>query len=251
MNVQTKNPFGFNILKDKQGRISLTDIWKNFGSVNKKDPGTWKKRESAVEFIDYIQNSNIPEMGGLKIITSKSGNNGGTYAHKQVALAYAKWLSHEAHEFINNVFFERIAEEKNPDLILDRAVDTYKRKGKTDAWIGERLQGKATRISFTKTLAAHGVKGSGYKDCTNAIYETLWNGSASIIRLKKGIEKTANTRESMTTIELAAVRLVELLTAENIEKSSIFGSEKCILECLKTSKFVAQAVIGSQNKSIK
>lgn len=244
--LSSQSPFGFNVGKDSKGRISLTDIWKNFGGASKKDPGTWKTRESASEFIDYIVNSNPPEMGGLKAMVSKSGNNGGTYAHRQIALAYAKWLSHEAHEFVNNVFFERVAEEKNPDLILDRAVDTYKKKGKSDTWIGERLQGKATRINFTNSLASHGVKGNGYKECTNAIYEPLWHGDASIIRLKKGISKTANTRESMTTIELAAVRLAELIASENIEKSGIFGNQKCAIECKRTGRFVAQAVINSQ-----
>ena len=249
MNLEKINPFGFNISKNEDGMLSLTDLWKASGKTDKCKPAEWIRGDVASQLIESLLD--ILKVEKSHLLKVQKGRGGNTFANKQLALAYAKWLDPKLHFAVNQIFFERIAEEKNPDLILDRAVDTYKRKGKTDAWIGERLQGKATRINFTKTLAAHGVTGSGYKDCTNAIYEPLWNGSASIIRLKKGIKKTANTRESMTTIELAAVRLVELLTAENIEKSAIFGSEKCILECLKTSKFVAQAVIGSQNKSIK
>jgi len=36
---------------------------------------------------------------------------------------------------VNEVFFQRLEEEKNPDLIVDRAIATYKRKGKDDKWI--------------------------------------------------------------------------------------------------------------------
>lgn len=243
--ITTASPFGYQIARDEIGRISLTDIYKAAGSPSKKDPSTWQQRDSAIELITTVcQILNTPKEGVLKSKRGKHG--GGTFGHKQIALAYAKYLDPKLHVAVNQIFFERLEEEKNPDLILNRAVETYKKKGKTEDWIGERLKGKAARLNFTKTLSVHGVSGIGFGNCTNAIYKPLWGGDAKLVRNKKGLPEKSNTRESMSKVELAAVGLAELLAANNIEKLNIYGNAKCEAECFKTGNFVAQAVINSQ-----
>lgn len=59
-------------------------------------------------------------------------------------------------------------EQRNPDLAVDRATANYQRKGKDNLWIARRFSGIATRKGLTTTLAAHGVKGEGFAECTNA-----------------------------------------------------------------------------------
>jgi hypothetical protein len=46
------------------------------------------------------------------------GRFGGTFAHWQIALAYAKYLSPEFHIHCNNIIRRFVEEEQNPDRIL-------------------------------------------------------------------------------------------------------------------------------------
>ena len=124
---------------------------------------------------------------------------------------------------VNEVFFQRVEEEKNPDLIVDRAINTYKRKGKNERWIAQRIQGKISRSAFTSTLASHGVEREGFRNCTNAIYSHLYGGGTNVIREKKNLPKTANIRDHMSIAELMAVGLAEALASEDIEKNDLRG----------------------------
>lgn len=239
-------PFGYQIAKDNKGRISLTDLWKSAGSPDGKEVWRWSETQEAKAFISAT--SKILNLAKNEVMFAKRGRSGGSFANKQIALEYAQYLSPELAYAVNQMFFERLAEEKNPDLILNRAVDTYKKKGKTEDWIGERLKGKAARLNFTKTLSIHGVSGIGFSNCTNAIYKPLWGGDAKLVRTKKGLPERSNTRESMSKVELAAVGLAELLASENIERLNIYGNKKCEDECLRTGTIVSQAVKQSQKK---
>ena len=240
-NIDLSNtPFGFPINKDKNGNINLNDLWKASGSVANSRPSKWQETEAAKAFIDAT--CQILNVAKNDIMISKSGKGGGTYAHKQIALAYAKYLSPELHVFVNNVFFERLEEQKNPELAVDRAINHWKAKGKDDKWISARLKGKAERQFFTGVLAAHGVNTTGFKDCTNAIYKPLWGGGAEVVRTRKSLPEKANTRESMTSLELMAVQLSEHLAGENIERKNIRGNERCAKECFRSSSIISQAI---------
>lgn len=240
--MEELTPFGYNIRKDSEGRICLTDIWNSFGADKKKSPYEWLKKESTIEFIDYLKTLIPHKKGVLELVKSSKGKYGATYADKQLALTFAKWLSPEAHKIVNDVFFERLEEEKNPQLAIDRAINTWKKKGKTEEWISTRLNGKAARLMFTTTLGTHGVKGIGFRDCTNAIYKPLWGGTAALVRVKKNLPEKSNTRENMTTTELLAVSLAESLASDNIKKHKIYGNIDCRNECFRTGTIIADAV---------
>jgi hypothetical protein len=231
---------GVQVSRDKNGNVSLTDLWRANGGIDTKTPNKWQKTDVAQAFIRATEKflKGIPG----SFILSKKGKGGGTFAHPQIALEYAQYLSPELAVMVNQVFFERIEEEKNPELILDRAIATYKKKGKSDEWITERLTGKATRKAFTDTLAKHGVKGVGYRDCTNAIYDKMFGGDAEQTREKKNLPVSANLREYMTEAELAATRLTELIAKENIEKHNLKGNKACEYECLRTSHWISKSL---------
>ncbi|WP_051359808.1 KilA-N domain-containing protein [Adhaeribacter aquaticus] len=241
-------PFSFagvEISKDGEGRISLTDLWKASGNDRFSNPNAWLRQDATQTLIDTA--AGILNTSSERIIKSKKGKGGGTFAHKQIALAYAKYLSPELHLTVNQVFLERIEEEKNPDLIIDRGIRTYKKHGKSDNWIAERLNGKVARLAFCASLAAHGVKGIGFRDCTNAILTPMYGGGAQLVREKKNLPVKANTREHMTETELAAIRFTELLAADNIEKKGLQGNKECEYECYNTARLVAKTIIQSRN----
>lgn len=228
--------------------ISLTDLWKEAGSPKKKDPNTWFTRESTSELIDSMCDIlNTPKMGVLKTKRGKTG--GGTWAHKNIALSYAKWLDAKLHILVNEVFFQRVEEEKNPDLIIDRGIATYKRRGKSDEWITKRLKGKLKRRLFTDCLKMHGVEGKGYAECTNNTYNPLSHGNAISIKKQKGLSKTDNLRDSMSEFELSAIEFSETLSAQTIEKENLYGNDQCALACRRSSTIIAK-ILQEHNKSL-
>lgn len=238
-------PFAFNgviIRRDDSGRVSLTDLWKAAQSPRKKKPTEWLARESTQELLEMARSLITPQMGQLELVGSQAGRYGGTYAQQTLALSYAKWLSPELHLAVNQVFFERQAEEKNPDRILDRAEAAYRKRGFTESQIRARFLGKATRGRLVTVLARHGVKDHGYRLCTNATYKPLWGGEASHIREKKNLPEKANPREHMSEKELVSLHLAELLAAESIEKLNVHGNTACASQCTRAAQSVARMI---------
>ncbi|QHV99266.1 KilA-N domain-containing protein [Spirosoma endbachense] len=236
------------IRSEANGLVSLTDLWKSMGSPDKKSPTDWQERESTIDLIDTLTAVlNTPKMGVLK---ASRGRYGGTWAHKNLALSYAKWLSPELHLAVNQAFLERLDEEANPELAIqrgtERAVRKWKADGKSDKWIEARLKGVATRNSFTKTLAAHGVKYGGFKVCTNAIYTPLYGGTAEVVRLKKGLPEKVNIRENVSALELKAIEFAEAMAQENIDAMNLKGNAQCELACTHASRSVAKALIDNK-----
>lgn len=224
--------------------VSLTDLWKEAGSDLNKKPAEWLRSDSACDFIDTM--STILKSGKSHLIKIKKGKGGGTLAHKNVALAYAKWLDPKLHILVNEVFFERIEEEKNPELAIDRVVRTYEKQGKDKTWIASRVDGRIKRNFFTAKLSEHGVTGDGYKNCTNAVYNGLFGGTATVVREKKGLTTKDNIRDNLSIVELAAISLSEALSMERIEKENVFGNAKCEVITTISTKSVANAIINAR-----
>lgn len=244
MQLETINFNGHEISKDAEGRVSLTDLWKSAGAQHKKDPGSWRRNKSNKGFIAHI--ANTPNLGGLPVIDTKSGKGGGTYAHPQIALAYAKSLSHKLHAFVNEVFFDRVKEEANPELIVERAVKGFRRKGLSDAQIGARIQGVQARNLLTSVAGLHGVRGEGFRDITNAVYMPILGGTAAQVRRRENLPEKANIRDSRSVLELRAIEFAELLATENIENKKCFGNEACTNECYRAAVEVNGAVMRSR-----
>ena len=83
------------------------------------------------------------------------------------------------------------------------------------------------------------MTGEGYRNCTNAIYEPLYGGTASVVREKKGLIKGQSVRDNMSRVELAAVGLA----SDEIDKKDIRGNGKCEVASRRASRSVANALI--------
>lgn len=233
-------PFGRNIDVDSEGRLSMTDLYKEAGCPSNKAPYDWQRTDEAKAFI--LVASKFLNTVSDRIIKKKVGKGGGTYGHPQIAAEYAQYLDPKLAIYVNELFL-------NPEAATAHAVQVWEKKGKPKSWISERLLGISNRKEFTNTLKNHGVLGSGYKECTNAIYKPLWGGGADIVRNKKGLPEKANTRESMTEIELASVRLAELLAADTIDKSQSIGNKACKSICESASTSVAKGLISHRKQT--
>lgn len=112
----TPSALAFNgvAIRDRGEMLSLTDMWKAQGADPQKAPAQWQRLPQAVEFIEYVE-----------VIVGKSHDNlvqtnrrGGTYAHWQIGLAYAKYLSPEFHMWCNTVVRERMEGRTAPTLAI-------------------------------------------------------------------------------------------------------------------------------------
>lgn len=115
---------------------------------------------------------------------------------------------------------ERIEETIDPELTIERALETYLKKGYTREWINQRLQAIQVRKELTDEWDAHGVqKGVEYAILTDEI-SRAWSGmSTRQYKNLKGLKKE-NLRDNMTTLELVLNMLAEATTTEISKQKS-------------------------------
>jgi len=109
---------------------------------------------------------------------------------------------------------ERIEETLDPELIAERLVSTYERRGYTPEWINQRLQAISARKELTDEWKYRGVKeGSEFAQLTDEVYKA-WSGmSARQYKNFKGLKKES-LRDNMSTTELTLNQLAETATRE-------------------------------------
>ena len=109
---------------------------------------------------------------------------------------------------------ERIEETIDPELTIDRALETYLKKGYSREWINQRLQAIQVRKELTDEWDARGVqKGIEYAILTDEI-SRAWSGmSTRQYKNLKGLKKE-NLRDNMTTLELVLNMLAEATTTQ-------------------------------------
>ena len=109
---------------------------------------------------------------------------------------------------------ERIEETIDPELTIDRALETYFKKGHSREWINQRLQAIQVRKELTDEWDARGVQmGKEYAILTDEITKA-WSGmNTRQYKNLKGLKKE-NLRDNMTTLELVLNMLAEATTTE-------------------------------------
>jgi len=235
--VQTINPArsyrapltlgGHQVATNADGLVSLTDLFKAASvqglTDGKRDPRRWKE-EAGQEFIAAVAGAlNVP---AADIYRATKGKGGGTFAHWQIALAYAKYLSPQLHMQVNEVY----ARFKAADVTL--AADVADRAKPADAeWLARRVQGTVARNGLVSTLAAHGVAGKGYADCTNSIYKNILGGKKSEVLAQRGLRKSTNLRDVMDAEQLTLTAMAELVARKRIEHRNARGNRECADSC--------------------
>ena len=109
---------------------------------------------------------------------------------------------------------ERIEETIDPELTIERALETYLKKGYTREWINQRLQAIQVRKELTDEWDTRGVqRGVEYAILTDEI-SRAWSGmSTRQYKNLKGLKKE-NLRDNMTTLELVLNMLAEATTTQ-------------------------------------
>ena len=150
---------------------------------------------------------------------------------------FKMWLAEVGKELIDEII--------DPELTIDRALESYARKGYSREWINQRLQAIQVRKELTDTWQDHGVKGGNeYAILTDEISKA-WSGmSTREYKDFKGLKKE-NLRDNMSTTELILNMLAETATKDIAEATNPQGLEE--------NKQVAQdggSIAGDACKSI-
>lgn len=219
---------------------SLNDLWKLAGTPKNQDPSQWLRLPETLRYLE--SECKIQKVGKSHILKSKRGRNGGTYASSRILLEYARYLDKDLAVIVNEVFLQEVAARQNPDLYLDKFRNAYKRKGKDDAWINERMKGVGIRKELTTTLSSHGVQGKGFRECTNASYTGLFGMNAPAIRNALQIEKKDSIRDNLSKTQLLALSLSESLANDDIKEKRLWGVGQCSQSCHDAAHIVSTAV---------
>ena len=151
---------------------------------------------------------------------------------------FKRWLA--------QVGSERLEEIVNPELAINRAKETYIRKGYEDTWIAQRLKTIDNRKELTDTWKERGAKDRDYAILTDEIYKSTFNMNTAQYKELKGISKTKrNLRDSMGKLELAITNLAEVTANEMHNTNNSFG-----LEELKDDVQEAGRITGKARKEI-
>jgi len=109
---------------------------------------------------------------------------------------------------------ERIDETIDPELTIDRALETYLKKGYNREWINQRLQAIQVRKELTDEWDDRGIKkGLEYAILTDEISKA-WSGMTTRQYKKLKDLKKENLRDNMSTLELVLNMLAEATTTE-------------------------------------
>ncbi len=153
---------------------------------------------------------------------------------------------------------ERIDEAYDPEITINRALDTYRKKGYSEEWINQRLKTIDVRKEFTDELKRVGVsKNKDFAILTNILTQ-VWSGySVKEYKNLKGLKKE-NLRDNMTNMELVLNMLAETSSTEiskstnekgikSAEKSVIKGGNIAKLAREQLEKEIGKEVISNKN----
>lgn len=143
---------------------------------------------------------------------------------------------------------ERIEETIDPELTIDRALETYLKKGYSREWINQRLQAIQVRKELTDEWENRGVeKGLEYAILTDEITKAWAGMTTRKYKNLKGLKKE-NLRDNMSTLELVLNMLAEATTTEysRKEKPQTFEENKQIAKAGGSVAGAARQTIESR-----
>ena len=186
----------------------------------------WLKNKLNEEGSQLVSNTNQ-----LKMKSKKDGKNylTDTLDTKGILRLIESVPSPKAEPFklwLANLGSERIDEVFDPEIAINRAVDYYRKRGYSDKWIKDRLDGIVDRKRLTDVWKDGGItKNYEYGILTNEIYQE-WSGmKASEYKAFKGLRKES-LRDNMSDIEVLLTDLGETATRELVKKHKPYGLEQ-------------------------
>jgi hypothetical protein len=125
--------------------------------------------------------------------------------------------------WLAKVGYERLDEMNNPEKALNRSREYWRKYGRSEKWIQQRMMGQETRNKLTDYWDKHGVeKGDEFAILTNIIHKEWTDLTVKEHKSLKGL-KTQNLRDHMSEAELIFTALAELSTRQIAETEKTEG----------------------------
>ncbi len=125
--------------------------------------------------------------------------------------------------WLAKVGYERLQETADPELSVQRGRENWKRLGRSQKWIQQRMMGQETRNKLTDYWSEHEItKAEEFAILTNIIHEEWSDVTVGEHKKLKGLENQ-NLRDHMTEAELLFTALAELSTREIAESEKATG----------------------------
>ena len=228
-NIIKRDFHGIQIAFEGKEQVSLTDLWRAASGSESQEPKFWLRQDETQRLMgELAQKEKVTVNHLLKI---KRGKGGGTWAHWQIALSYAQYLSPELHLFVNQCFVERVQEEQNPELAVkrghERAIRQWKKMGKSDEWIAARIRAISAAKENSGILRKHGDDSRVFALCNDAMNKQILGKTARQFKADKNLPEKAPTRDFVSAIELAQLELASMVSAKRIQEDRIYGNAKC------------------------
>lgn len=117
-------------------------------------------------------------------------------------------------QWLAQVGKERLDETIDPQIAIERAVETYRKQGYSEKWIKQRMNSIDARNELTAEWHRAGVESSKDFAALTNVLTKAWSGlTVGQYKGLKGLHKE-NLRDNMTTTELALNMLAEASAAE-------------------------------------
>lgn len=128
--------------------------------------------------------------------------------------------------WLAKVGYERMQEMADPERSVDRARDNWKKHGRSEKWIQQRMMGQETRNKLTDYWRDHEIKeGEEFAILTNIIHQEWAEVSVKDHKKIKGLT-TQNLRDHMSEAELIFTALAELSTRQIAEAEVATGMDE-------------------------
>lgn len=150
---------GTSSIRQIDGLYSLNDLHKASGGEAKHRPGYFLTNDQTKALIVEIQTAGIPA------VKSAEGRNGGTYACKELVIAYAAWISPAFHLKVIRVFLAEAGRALQvPDTI------TKEQQGELSTLIAERFPSGKDRPYAWSRFNSH-FRLASYKDLPSSRFD--------------------------------------------------------------------------------
>ena len=224
--------------------FSIIDIIEALVENNKRPRKYWSDLKQKLIAEGFVEVSE--KIGQLKMIAKDGKLRLTDVADTKTLLRIIQTIpSPKAEPFkrwLAQVGSERLEEIVNPELAINRAKETYIRKGYDDSWIAQRLKSIDSRKELTDNWKERGAKDRDYAILTDEIYKSTFNMNTAQYRDLKGISKTKrNLRDSMGNLELAITNLAEVTANEMNNTNNSFGLDELKDDVQEAGKITGKA----------
>jgi len=151
--------------------------------------------------------------------------------------------------WLAKVGYERLDEMNNPEKALNRSREYWKKYGRSEKWIQQRMLSQETRNKLTDYWGEHGVeKKDEFAVLTNIIHKEWSDLTVKEHKILKGL-KTQNLRDHMSEAELIFTALAELSTRQIAETENAEGFEENKFPAKKGGKIAKDARKALEQKT--